>query len=121
MSDLITLALYVLATARLTRLIMDDRITEKFRTWILRRAAKDSLRRYLLRCVWCLSMWMPFGAAYVLVPHHPAALIPAATLAYSWLAVILRDLQRLLNGKANLYNQPMPDPSPEPEQQEAER
>lgn len=117
MSDLITLALYVLATARLTRLIMEDEIARTPRKWILRRAAKDSLRRYLFTCAWCLSIWSPFAAAYVLVPHHPVALVVAATLAFSWLAVMLRDLHRLLDAKVTFYSQPMPDP----DEQEATR
>jgi hypothetical protein len=114
MSELITLGLYALATARLVRLVMEDRITGGIRAWIIRRATNHSTKRmmvaYLISCGWCTSIWVaaPCAAAYVLVPHHPAALIPAALLTFSWLAVMAADLQRLVNGKATLYNQPMP-------------
>jgi uncharacterized protein DUF1360 len=122
MSQLITLGLYALATARLVRLVGEDKITEKLRARLLRGASKTSMRRYLIECTWCLSIWCaaPFAAAYVLVPDHPAALIPAVLLAYSWLAVIAYDLQRLLKGKANLYQMPMPAPETV-EEQEATR
>lgn len=120
MSQLITLGLYVLATARLVRLVGEDRITEGLRRRILRRTAKHGLLRYFLECTWCMSIWcaVPPAAAYVLAPRHPAALTAAAVLALSWLAVIARDLQLLVHGKANLYNQPMP-PEQQPDEQEA--
>lgn len=127
MSELITLALYALATARAVRLIMKDEITRGLRAWITTHTPAESLRRYLITCEWCLSVWIAAlpAAAYVLAPHHPAALIPASLLAFSWLSVILRDLQRLLRGKANLYNLPMPTesaPAPDPDrEQEATR
>jgi hypothetical protein len=125
MSELITLALYALATARAVRLIMKDEITRAIRKWIEDHTPAGSLRRYLITCMWCLSIWCAMlpAAGYVLAPHHPAALIPAAVLTFSWLAVILYDLQRLLDGKANLYNLPMPEPDlqPDRDEQEAQR
>jgi hypothetical protein len=119
MSELITLGLYALATARAVRLIKDDKITAGLRARILRQRPNNSLLRYLFECDWCVSIWAaaPFAAAYTLAPHHRATLAVVTLLALSWLAVIAADVQRLVNGKATLYNQPMPAP----DKQEAQR
>lgn len=118
-TDVITLALYALAAARTTQLIMSDEILRGPRNWWMRHAPAGSLRAYWMTCAWCVSIagsaWP--AAAYVFAPHHPAALVAAAGLAFSWTTVVLRDAQRLLSGKANLYNPPVTDS----EQQEATR
>jgi hypothetical protein len=59
--DPITLLVAALATARLTRLVTTDRITEAPRVWLLRRLPSDSLRAYLIVCDWCVSVYV--GAA----------------------------------------------------------
>jgi hypothetical protein len=120
MSELITLALYVLATARLLRLVMDDKITDPIREWIIRSTPKQSLRRYFITCAWCVSIWVAAAPAflYVLIPDNTAARIPAAILAFSAAAVFLRDLWQLAAAKAALYSQPMaaaPEQQPEEE------
>lgn len=56
--DLGTLLLAVLATARLTRLVTDDRITEAPRVWVARRG---EMIGYLVYCPWCVSIYT--GAA----------------------------------------------------------
>jgi hypothetical protein len=57
----ITLLIAALATARLTRLVTTDRITEAPRTWALRRLPSEGLLAYLLVCDWCVSVYT--GAA----------------------------------------------------------
>ena len=120
MTDVITLALYALAAARTTQLIMSDEILRGPRNWWMRHAPAGSLRAYWMTCAWCVSIagssWPAF--AYVLAPHHPVPLIVAAGMTFSWISVLLRDVQRLVNGKANLYNPPQ---SVDSEQQEANR
>lgn len=57
--------LAALATARLTRLITSDKLTERPRLWLLtqviRRRGEDSLLAYLITCTWCVSVYT--GAA----------------------------------------------------------
>ena len=59
--DLIPLLVAALATARLTRLMTSDRITQAPRHWIIRRLDPEGLAAYLMLCDWCASMYT--GAA----------------------------------------------------------
>lgn len=61
--DPITLLLAALVTARLTRLITTDRITEAPRNALLRRLPADSLAAYLIVCDWCASFYVGLGVA----------------------------------------------------------
>ncbi len=61
MMDTVTLALTALATARVTRLITTDRITQEPRNAVLRRLDPTGLMAYLLVCDWCSSVYV--GAA----------------------------------------------------------
>ncbi|MET8561012.1 DUF1360 domain-containing protein [Streptomyces flaveolus] len=101
-TDLITCALALGACLRLTRLVVDDDISEPFRQKIHGKAHRDAksdsrhggvwgfLSR-LVACTWCASMW----TAAVIVPV--AALygdtllfrLNAAALTLSWLVGIL--------------------------------
>ena len=60
---LITLVLAALATARVTRLITTDRITEAPRNAVLRRLDPEGLPAYLLVCDWCASVYVGAAAA----------------------------------------------------------
>lgn len=91
------LVLYALATARLTRLLTADKITEPVRDRIRAHlAGRPRLLRhatYLLGddqhdgCAWCASIWIAAAAAPVAwrFGRHPAAAIPATALALSQL------------------------------------
>lgn len=61
--DAITLVLTVLATARLTRLVVADRVTQRPRmtavNWAIRRD-REGLE-YLLTCPWCVSVYTGAG------------------------------------------------------------
>ena len=65
MMSMTTFVLMALATARLTRLVTQDRITQAPRYWLVRRAVKaqgdESLLAYLIVCDWCVSIYT--GAA----------------------------------------------------------
>lgn len=105
MAALITLLLYVLATARLTQLILEDEILRGLRRWWTDHTPKGSLRRYWIGCAWCVSiaaaLWP--AVAYVVAPDHPLPRIAAAAFAFSWLAVLARSLQKIAYGKAVMY------------------
>lgn len=61
----IVLILAVLATARLTRLVTEDKLLEPFRFWLARRWPADSKRLYLFHCPWCFGMWVALVVAPV--------------------------------------------------------
>lgn len=90
----LTLALAVLAVARLTRLVVEDKLTERPRDavglWLANRGQVMLL--YLLGCSWCASMWIapPVLVVAYLVGDNPVVLVGLASLAASyvtgWLA-----------------------------------
>lgn len=77
------LVVMILATWRLTRLVTTDRVTRKYRVWLIRwayarhgedladdpgdvdeTAAKDDeapLPAYLVKCAWCAGAWVSIG------------------------------------------------------------
>lgn len=57
MKQLITLAVDIAATYRLTKLVMDDKITEDLRSKIYEKFPKDSKIAYFIGCPWCVSIW----------------------------------------------------------------
>lgn len=52
------LALILLATARLTRLVTGDQITERPRVWLTLKLEGHPQLQYLLHCPWCASMYV---------------------------------------------------------------
>lgn len=74
------LVVWVLAVARVTRLLTRDKLTEPFRAWVLDRRGADSQVAYLVHCAWCSSVWIGFASA-------PAA-VAAAGLSWWLLPVI---------------------------------
>lgn len=57
------LLIAALVTARVTRLVTTDRITQAPRQWLLRRLPSDSLAAYLIVCDWCASFYVGVGVA----------------------------------------------------------
>lgn len=57
MSTAVSVLTDILATYRLTKLIMEDKITEDFRNLIYEKFPKDSKLSYLIGCPWCVSIW----------------------------------------------------------------
>jgi len=86
--DLIPLLVAALVTARLTRLITTDRITQAPRVWLLRRLPSDSLAAYLIVCDWCVSFYVGMGVAAAggLVGLWSWLWVPALALAFSYAA-----------------------------------
>ena len=78
MNVIVSLIVAALAVARITRLLVDDRLTVRWRQWIVGRYGTESLMSYLVHCPWCMSM-------YLAIPIMPiAALFP-----YPWVVAIL--------------------------------
>jgi hypothetical protein len=81
-----------LATARVTRLITQDRIFDAPRNAVLRALPDGHFLAYLVTCDWCVSIYTgtltAVGGAYA--GWWPWAAVPAVALAFSyvtgWLA-----------------------------------
>ena len=90
-----TLLLAALATARLTRLITTDRITQAPRSWLLRRIIRrygeESLLAYLIVCDWCVSVYVATGVtgAWITMGETLYFQAPAAALTLSYVAGFL--------------------------------
>lgn len=106
MAQLITLFMFVFATARTCELVIGDEITRGLRDWWESHTPKGSLRRKLITCYWCVSIW---AALLIWAPAYAVFAPPArgpwwlwwavATMAFSFMAVLLADAQKLLNHK----------------------
>lgn len=86
--DLITLLTAALVTARITRLITSDRITEAPRNALLRRLDAEGLWAYLLVCDWCVSVYVGLGvaAAGAWAGAWSWPWVPPVALAFSYVA-----------------------------------
>lgn len=63
--DPTALIIGALVTARVTRLITSDKITERPRNWALLRLDEEGLMAYLVQCSWCASVYVGAGVAAV--------------------------------------------------------
>lgn len=92
------LVLGLLTTARLTRVLTDDRIGAPIRSAVVGRLGAEHALSYLVHCRWCTSMWIAVPAALLvsllLVDGWtvPALALPLA-LAYSHLTGLLVALE----------------------------
>jgi hypothetical protein len=89
--DTVTLILAALATARITRLITTDRITEAPRSALISRLPDESLMAYLIVCDWCSSVYVGAAVAGAWWAWGTTAWFTAATaaLAFSYVAGFL--------------------------------
>lgn len=76
--------------ARLTRLLVEDRITVGYRRRVVKKYGKESLQAYFVHCPWCTSMWIsPLIVPVILFPYPwviALAAIPAASYVAGFLA-----------------------------------
>lgn len=88
----LTALLAVIATARITRLITTDRITQAPRRWLVQRLPEHSLAAYLIVCDWCASVYVGAGvgvAGWMLAdwPGFTAVMVAlTGSYAAGWLA-----------------------------------
>lgn len=86
----LSLLILALATARGTRLIVEDYITEPFRTRVQRKFGDESKVTYLVNCRFCASIWVGFIAALcgcLLIPEVGWWWLGPLTLAFSSFAI----------------------------------
>lgn len=88
----LSLFLGLLAVARLTRVIVEDRIAIGFRQWVVRRWGEDGKFAYLVHCPWCTSLWVsaPVMPVAVLFPNRWVIAV-LAVLAGSMVAGLFLD------------------------------
>lgn len=82
----VELTVLVLATFRVTRLLIDDTIFDAPRGWLFNRGVRRAPGRFLVdlfSCPWCLSVWV--SAAIVAV----TAWLDAALVPDVWSGVLL--------------------------------
>jgi hypothetical protein len=95
----VTLTVGALAVHRLTRLLIEDEVTDPARTRIRRWADGTAEREahpavtYLLTCPWCVSVWVAAGWAALTAAAPAAASTAGAVLAWSSAAGLLSSLE----------------------------
>lgn len=77
---IISLIVGVLAVARVTRLLVEDRIASGYRRWVVNKWGPQSMPTYLAHCSWCTSIWV---AALIM----PWAVLAPTTLTVALLAI----------------------------------
>lgn len=65
MLDPVTLIVLMFAVARVTRLIVDDKISLPLRQWVLAKSGEDGWFFYLVSCPWCMGVWVSAGMTAV--------------------------------------------------------
>lgn len=70
MVDILTLIVLTFAVARVTRLIVDDKISLPIRQWVLQRSGEDGWLFYLVSCPWCMGVWIAAGMTTVTYLWH---------------------------------------------------
>lgn len=82
-TDLALFAIYALAGWRITRLIVEDRITEPLRNLIWKRFPPHKGLGYLITCYWCSGIYVAtlLTAGYILVPSVMSIIVTALALA----------------------------------------
>jgi hypothetical protein len=56
------------AVARLCVLMVEDKITEFFRNWVVTKFGKDHLLSFGVVCPWCWSIWFAFPMTFLTFP-----------------------------------------------------
>ncbi|WP_280503840.1 hypothetical protein [Nocardia farcinica] len=73
MLTVLTLVVYVLVVARVTRLVTTDKITEPLRAKLIDRVGTQSLWAFGAHCPWCAGWWV---AALLALPAAWVAGLP---------------------------------------------
>lgn len=100
-SPALLLAVYALAVARVTGLIVSDTITEPVRDRVLlwlddAPGSVGEWLGYLITCPWCAGMWISLAAAPAVwwFGDRPWMLIPALALAFSQVTGMIAGIGR---------------------------
>ena len=55
---LLVLTIAMLAVVRITRLLVTDELTSRYRRWVVSRWGENSMAAYLAHCPWCTSIYV---------------------------------------------------------------
>lgn len=85
MPGLLPFLLVLLAVARLTRLVVSDKIAMPFRAWVVARDGEQGWFTFLVHCPWCTGFWVSAVIAplYWYFGRSPWFVIPCLALALS--------------------------------------
>lgn len=91
----VVLIILVLATARLTQVVVDDKIFAPIRGWFMKRFGEEGWPTYLVHCVACTSFWvgMLWSAYGCLAFNLSWWLFLPLGFALSYLTILLNDLR----------------------------
>jgi hypothetical protein len=89
--EAVLLVIVPLAVARLCVLMVSDKITEFFRTWVINRFGPDHLLSFGVVCPWCWSIWFAFPITFLTFGHHGPWPCTLYALAASYVASKLAD------------------------------
>lgn len=95
LTTVVVLMVWVLALARLTRLINADEITDPIRIWIMHKTGgPESTASYFVKCPWCVSIWLGAATAWLplVLTDAPLWLWPFLALAGSQVTGVLAGL-----------------------------
>ena len=75
MSELLAFVVLALAAFRVTRLVVEDAVTERLREWVWRRVPPSRGIGYMITCYWCTGFWVSLLLAvlYMMVPTATVA------------------------------------------------
>lgn len=87
-TDGIAGVLWILAVARVTRLLTVDAITDFIREGVYSRFGNESKWGYFATCPWCVSIWVAFPTAplFLAWTGRDYWAVPVLALAASWFA-----------------------------------
>lgn len=92
MIDLVLLVVLLTgAVARLCVLMVEDKITEFFRTWVKTKVGEDHLLTFGVNCPWCWSIWFAFPMTFLTFPDSGVWRNIITALAVSYTASRLAD------------------------------
>jgi hypothetical protein len=86
--DLIVLGLWMMALARLTRLLTQDEITDFIRVWVYRKWGEESTAAYFSTCAWCVGLWLSLATTWyaLMLTQWTWVLYPILALGGSYFA-----------------------------------
>ena len=88
MLDPVTLIVLMFAVARVTRLIVDDKISLPLRQWVLAKSGEDGWFFYLVSCPWCMGVWVAAAMTTITYLDPFPSSIWAVTLTFLAVAQI---------------------------------
>jgi hypothetical protein len=90
--DLVLLVVLTLAVARLCVLMVEDKITEFFREWVVAKLGPDHLVSFGVVCPWCWSVWFAFPMTAITFHSYGTWPVILTSLAVSFVASKLADV-----------------------------